>query len=202
MKIIIATIINCKLIIKEGGAKLKRWRKWVNVIFAIATILVIFFSYFLLYDYGKLSSKLQSYYNRQWFFYFFTVIAILGALLALYILIRAIALPSINNYVIDENDSGKMLITSKAMVDNVLSTVRKNPEIRQTDAIVKVQNGKSKDINTVVKCGVYEVENLNALRNTIKENVAQSLENFTGYPVSKVDVEFYDVKKDSNKRVV
>lgn len=181
---------------------MKRWRKWVNVIFAIATLLVVFCSYFLLFDYGKLSEKLQSYYSKEWFFYFFTVIAILGALLALYILIRAIALPSINNYVIDENDSGKMLITSKAIVDNVLSTVSKNAEIRQTDAIVKVQNGKSKEINTVVKCGVYEVENLNALGNTIKENVAQSLEKFTGYPVNQVDVEFYDIKKDSNKRVV
>ena len=31
---------------------------------------------------------------------------------------------------------------------------------------------------------------------------AQSLETFTGYPVNKVDIEFYDIKKDSNKRVV
>ena len=29
-----------------------------------------------------------------------------------------------------------------------------------------------------------------------------NLETFTGYPVDKVDVKFYDIKKDSNKRVV
>lgn len=181
---------------------MKRWRKWVDIIFAIATLLVIFCSYFLIFDYGKVSAKLHYYYSKGWFFYFFTIVAIIGALLALYILIRAIVLPTINNYVIEENDSGQMLITSKAMLDNVLTTVRKYPEIRNSDATVKVRNGNSNEINTKVKCGVYEGENLSSLGDAIKEDIAKSLENFTGYPVNKVDVEFYDIKKDSNKRVV
>jgi hypothetical protein len=186
----------------KGGVKLKRWRKWINVIFAIATLLAIFCSYFLIFDYGKVSTTLDNYNKQRWFFYFLTVVAILGALLALYVFIRALALPTINNYIIDKNNSGEMLITSKAILDNVLITIRKYPEIRSSDAIVKVKNGKSNEINTKVKCGVYEGENLNSLGQIIKEDVAQSLETFTGYPVNKVDIEFYDIKKDSNKRVV
>ena len=181
---------------------MKRWRKWIDVIFAIATLLALFCSYFLIFDYGKITTTLDNYNKQGWFYYFLTVVAILGALLALYVFIRALALPTINNYIIDKDDSGEMLITSSAILDNVLTTLSKHPEIRNADAVIKVKNGRSNEINTEVKCGVYEGENLNSLGQMIKEDIAKSLETFTGYPVNKVDVEFYDIKKDSNKRVV
>ena len=182
---------------------MKRWRKWVNVIFAIALLLAIFCSYFLMFDYGKVTNTLAGYYGEGWFFYFLTIVSILGALFALFIFIQAIALPTINNYLIDKDDSGEMLITSKAIENNVLTTVNKYPGVKNSSAIVKVNNGKkAHKINTKVTCGVYEGEDLNSLGNTIKEDVANNLETFTGYPVDKVDVKFYDIKKDSNKRVV
>lgn len=181
---------------------MKRRRKWINIILSIATLLAIFCSYFLIFDYGKITTTLKNLNRQGWFYYFLTVVAILGALLALYVFIKTLALPTTNDYLIDKSDSGDMLISSRAILDNVLTTVRKYPEIRNSDAIIKVQNGDSNEINTMVKCGVYEGENLNSLGQTIKEDIARSLETFTGYPVNKVDLEFYDIKKDSNKRVV
>lgn len=182
---------------------MKRWQKWVQVIFAIATLLVIFCSYFLLFNYGKVTTRLRGYFGQEWFFYFLTVVAILGALMALYIFIQALVLPTINNYVIDKDDSGEMLITSKAMENNVLTTVSRYPGIKNSSAVVKINNRKnSHRINAKVTCGVYEGEDLNSLGNRLKEDVANHLETFTGYSVNKVDVKFYDIKKDSNKRVV
>ncbi len=182
---------------------MKRWRKWINVIFAIATLLAIFCSYFLVFNYGKITATLAGYLQQEWFFYFLTVVAVLGALLALYLLIQAIVLPVTNNYVIDKDNSGEMLITSKAMENNVLTTVNKYPGIKDSSAAVKVKNGKnSHNIDAKIICGVYEGENLNSLGNVMREDVAKHLETFTGYPVNKVDLKFYDIKKDSNKRVV
>lgn len=181
---------------------MKRWRKWVNAIFAIALLLTIFCAYFLVYDYGDVTATLGSYKTQSWFYYCFTVLAIISALFALIIFIRAIALPTINNYVIDKDKSGEMLLTSHAIENNVISTVNKYPEIRNSKADVKVNNGKGHEITAKVICGIYDGENINSLGEIIKNDVKESLEVFTGYPVNKVDVEFYDIKKDSNKRVV
>lgn len=182
--------------------RLKKWQKWINVIFAIALLLAIFCSYFMIYDYGKVTTVLNNYQTKTWFFYCFTIVSILGALFALVVLIRAIALPTINNYVIDKDKSGEMLITSRAIENNVLDTVNKYPDVRESKANVKVRNGKSNEISAQVLCGVYEGEDLNSLGSAIKEDVTDQLEIFTGYPVNRVDVKFYDIKKDSNKRVV
>lgn len=181
---------------------MKRWRKWIDIIFAIALLLAIFCSYFLIYDYGDVTATLSKYQTEEWFYYFLTIVSIIGGLFALFILIKAIALPTINNYLIDKDKSGEMLITSRAIENNALTTVNKYPEVRNSRADVKVNNGKNHEITAKVICGVYDGEDLNSLGNLIREDVAENLEVFTGYPVNKVDVEFYDIKKDSNKRVV
>ena len=95
---------------------MKRWRKCINIIFSIATLLAIFCSYFLIFDYGKVTATLENFNRQGWFYYFLTVVAILGALLALYVFIKTLALPTTNDYLIDKSDSGDMLIRDRKSV--------------------------------------------------------------------------------------
>lgn len=95
-----------------------------------------------------------------------------------------------------------MLITSKAVENNILTTVDKFGEVRKSDVDVRVNNGSKHEISAKVTCGVGEGINLNSLGKQIKEDVSSNLEELTGYSVTKVDVEFYNIKEDSGKRVV
>lgn len=95
-----------------------------------------------------------------------------------------------------------MLITSKAVENNILTTVDRFGEVRKSDVDVRVNNGSKHEISAKVTCGVREGINLNSLGKQIKEDVSSNLEELTGYSVTKVDVEFYNIKEDSGKRVV
>ena len=186
----------------KGGIRLKRWRKWIDAIFSIALFLSLFCTYFLLYDYGKITAQLGSFYKQEWFFYFLTIVSAIAGLFALFTLIRVIVLPSLNSYVVDKEDDGEMLITSKAVENNILTTVDKFGEVRKSDVDVRVNNGSKHEISAKITCGVREGINLNSLGKQIKEDVSSNLEELTGYSVTKVDVEFYNIKEDSGKRVV
>lgn len=181
---------------------MKRWRKWINAIFSIALFLSLFCTYFLLYDYGKITARLGNYYKQEWFFYFLTVVSALAALYALFNFIRVLVLPTLNSYVIDKDEDGEMLITSRAVENNVYSTLENFNEVKKSDVDVRVNNGSKHEISTKVTCGVQEGIDLNSLGNKIKNDVSSNLENFTGYPVKEVNVEFYDIKEESGKRVM
>lgn len=181
---------------------MKRWRKWINAIFSIALFLSLFCTYFLLYDYGKITARLGSYYKQEWFFYFLTVVSALAALYALFNFIRVLVLPTLNSYVIDKDEDGEMLITSRAVENNVYSTLENFNEVKKSDVDVRVNNGSKQEISTKVTCGVQEGVDLNSLGNKIKNDVSSNLENFTGYPVKEVNVEFYDIKEELGKRVM
>ena len=181
---------------------LKRFSKCIDAIFSIALFLSLFCTYFLLYDYGKITAQLGSFYKQEWFFYFLTIVSAIAGLFALFTLIRVIVLPSLNSYVVDKEDDGEMLITSKAVENNILTTVDKFGEVRKSDVDVRVNNGSKHEISAKVTCGVREGINLNSLGKQIKEDVSSNLEELTGYSVTKVDVEFYNIKEDSGKRVV
>lgn len=95
-----------------------------------------------------------------------------------------------------------MLITSRAVENNVYSTLENFNEVKKSDVDVRVNNGSKQEISTKVTCGVQEGVDLNSLGNKIKNDVSSNLENFTGYPVKEVNVEFYDIKEESGKRVM
>ncbi len=165
-------------------------------------LLTLFVSYFIIFDYGSLTEQLRAYGQEDWFYYFLTTITIISGLLGLYLLIRVIVSPSLTNYIIDRDKSGEILITSRALESNVLSTLDRHPEVRNAQVDVKVKNSGNNEIRTKLLCGVYQGEDLNVLGETIKQEVKEGLEKFTGYPVEMVDVKFYDIKLDTNRRVV
>lgn len=186
----------------KGGIRLKRWRKWIDAIFSIALFLSLFCTYFLLYDYGKITAQLGEFYRQEWFFYFLTTVSAIAGLFALFTLIRVIVLPSLNSYVVDKDENGEMLITSKAVENNILTTVDNYNEVKKSDVDVRVNNGSKHEISAKVTCGVREGIDLSLLSKQIKRDVSSNLEELTGYSVTKVDVEFYNIKEDSGKRVV
>ena len=181
---------------------MKRWRKWINAIFSIALFLSLFCTYFLLYDYGKITADLGNFYKQDWFFYFLTVVSAIAALYALFNFIRVLVLPTLNSYVIDKDEDGEMLITSRAVENNVLSTLENYNEVKRSDVDVRVNNGSKHEITAKITCGVQEGIDLNSLGKRIKNDVSFNLEKFTGYSVKEVNVEFYDIKEESGKRVV
>lgn len=95
-----------------------------------------------------------------------------------------------------------MLITSKAVENNILTTVDNYYEVKKSDVDVRVNNGSKHEIRAKVTCGVREGIDLSLLGKQIKRDVSSNLEDLTGYSVTKVDMEFYNIKEDSGKRVV
>lgn len=189
-------------IVYQGGMGVRKWQKWINTILALILLLTLFVSYFIIFDYGSITDQMRTYGQQEWFYYFLTTITIISGLLGLYLLIRVIVSPSLKNYIIDKDKSGEILITSRALESNVISTLERHPEVRNAQVDVKVKNSGNNAINTKVLCGVYQGDDLNTLGNTIQREVKESLEKFTGYPVNDVNVKFYDIKLDTNKRVV
>lgn len=181
---------------------MKSWEKFLRVIFALIILLTVFFSYFMIFDYGAISRRLIMVYREDWFFYFFTTICALTALFALFYIIRAAVAPSVKDYLVDEDKEGKLLITKSAIESNVRSAANSFSAVRETRSDIDIINGDDPKIKASLKCAVPGGTDLKGLGENIKDRVKLSLENFTGYTVESVNVEFHDFNNNREKSKV
>lgn len=181
---------------------MRKWKKWFNAILSIILLLTLFTTYFMIFDYGEVTYYLVNLSSKTWFFYFLTTITIISGLIGLYILIRAIVSPTLKNYIVDKDEAGRILISQNALESNVKTTLGKYGKVRNSQVDVVVNESNSNEITANIQCGVYAGEELALLGSQIQRDVKDELEKFSGYPVKEVKVEFYDIKSDSDKRVV
>lgn len=185
-----------------GKQIVKGWKKFLLIIFAIVLLLTVFFTYFLIFDFGSVSRYLYQWVNTAEYFYLLTALSGIVTLGAVIMILRAALAPSLKSYLKDSDKDGEMYITKAALESNVRSTANSFSEVRNTMTDVKIIQGQNPKIRTKVNCGVLNAQDLNHLGKEIQGRIKEQLENFTGYPVESVEVKFYDMKKDTNQKVV
>jgi len=157
----------------------------------------------MIFDYGDITNRLIMISKEDWFFYVYATLAALTALFAIFYIIRAAVAPSVKDYLIDEDKEGRLLITKTAIEANVRSAANSFQAVRETKGDIDIINGDDPKIKASLKCAVPGGMDLKNLGERIQDRVRLSLENFTGYTVESVNVEFYDFDKNSsNKNVV
>lgn len=181
---------------------MRKWKKWFNAILSIILLLTLFTTYFIIYDYGKVTNYLLNISTKNWFFYFLTTITIISGLIGLFMLLKAIFSPTLKNYIVDKDETGQILITQNALTSNVESTLENFRQVKNSEVNVLVNKSKSNEITADILCGVYAGEDLATLGAAIQRSVKDELEKFSGYPVEAVKVEFYNIKSETGKRVV
>lgn len=174
-----------------GGLK-----RFFILVMALLTLALTIIGALLLTNFSNLGAVIvRSATYGSWQFITLAVLLGLVALGALIMLGIGIFARGKLHTLTEECENGTIEISRVALESAARNAIEAEGTYVIDDVRVKIINGSTPSMFARATLGVENEQNLAELGSRLQEKIKQSLENFSGYVVSGVDVEFFDISE-------
>lgn len=172
------------------------------IVMALCTLAVSALGALMLTDfYGVRSIVLAHLAFGNWLFITIcTLLAIVGLGALIMLGVGLFARGKLNKLV-DVRESGTIEISKTALESSARRAIEEIPGLLVDEVTISIVNGHSPSMFAHAIVGIGHGENLSELGEYVQRKVKESLEAFSGYVVSGVDVKFFDLAERNRTSV-
>ena len=167
-----------------------KFKRFCMIVFVIAAVLGIGVLAALWFAWEPLFPAIAWLMSMPWFFVVEAVLLGITALGLLVVLVRAISAPGKNSQLTLERDSGSIAITQNAIQSTVKHVMDGHPGLTTDTVKVDITNKHDPRVSIHAKIDPGRNAELGQLGAKLQDEIAASLEAFTGYPVESVRITF------------
>ena len=165
-------------------------RRTAMIVFVVAAVLDIGVLAALWFAWEPLFPAIAWLMSMPWFFVVEAVLLGITALGLLVVLIRAITAPGKNSQLELERDNGSIAITQNAIQSTVKHVVESHHGLSTDNVKVHITNKHDPRMSIHAKIDPGRNAELGQLGAKLQDEIAATLEAFTGYPVDSVRITF------------
>lgn len=167
-----------------------KFKRFCMIVFVIAAVLGIGVLAALWFAWEPLFPAIAWLMSMPWFFVVEAVLLGITALGLLVVLVRAISAPGKNSQLTLERDNGSIAITQNAIQSTVKHVVDGHSGLTTDTVKVHITNKHDPRVSIHAKIDPGRNAELGQLGAKLQDEIAASLEAFTGYPVESVRITF------------
>ena len=167
-----------------------KFKRFCMIVFVVAAVLGIGVLAALWFAWEPLFPAIAWLMSMPWFFVVEAVLLGITALGLLVVLIRAITAPGKNSQLELERDNGSIAITQNAIQSTVKHVVESHHGLSTDNVKVHITNKHDPRMSIHAKIDPGRNAELGQLGAKLQDEIAATLEAFTGYPVDSVRITF------------
>ncbi len=167
-----------------------KFKRFCMIVFVVAAVLGIGVLAALWFAWEPLFPAIAWLMSMPWFFVVEAVLLGITALGLLVVLIRAITAPGKNSRLAPERDNGSIAITQNAIQSTVKHVVESHHGLSTDNVKVHITNKHDPRMSIHAKIDPGRNAELGQLGAKLQDEIAATLEAFTGYPVDSVRITF------------
>ena len=167
-----------------------KFKRFCMIVFVVAAVLGIGVLAALWFAWEPLFPAIAWLMSMPWFFVVEAVLLGITALGLLVVLIRAITAPGKNSQLELERDNGSIAITQNAIQSTVKHVVESHHGLSTDNVKVHITNKHDPRMSIHAKIEPVRNAELGHLGAKLQDEIAATLEAFTGYPVDSVRITF------------
>lgn len=180
-----------------------KFKRIINLIFNIISLIFLLTLFPILFNLGSFSDFANRYLTSNFgkgLTYIIFFIILVGTLIRI---ISNIIEKTDESFILLSDEDGEISVSERAIETTVKDTLRKFTDIVESYCDIKLKNNSKNDIVVSVKCGIEEDKSFNIDDlEQVREKIGQSVEDLLGITVSKINVKFYEVKKNNKKSMI
>lgn len=167
-----------------------KFQRFCMIVFVIAAVLGIGILAALWFAWEPLFPAIAWLMSMPWFYVVEAVLLGITAVGLLVVLIRAITAPGKNSQLELERDNGSIAITQNAIQSTVKHVVESHHGLSTDNVKVHIENKHDPRMSIHAKIDPGRNAELGQLGAKLQDEIAATLEAFTGYPVDSVRITF------------
>ena len=167
-----------------------KFKRFCMIVFVVAAVLGIGVLAALWFAWEPLFPAIAWLMSMPWFFVVEAVLLGITALGLLVVLIRAITVPGKNSQLELERDNGSIAVTQNAIQCTVKHVVERHHGLSTDNVKVHITNKHDPRMSIHAKIDPGRNAELGQLGAKLQDEIAATLEAFTGYPVDSVRITF------------
>lgn len=167
-----------------------KFKRFCMIVFVVAAVLGVGVLATLWFAWEPLFPAIAWLMSMPWFFIVEAVLLGITALGLLVVLIRAITAPGKNSQLELERDNGSIAITQNAIQSTVKHVVESHHGLSTDNVKVHITNKHDPRMSIHAKIDPGRNAELGQLGAKLQDEIAATLEAFTGYPVDSVRITF------------
>lgn len=167
-----------------------KFKRFCMIVFVVAAVLGVGVLATLWFAWEPLFPAIAWLMSMPWFFIVEAVLLGITAVGLLVVLIRAITAPGKNSQLELERDNGSIAITQNAIQSTVKHVVESHHGLSTDNVKVHIENKHDPRMSIHAKIDPGRNAELGQLGAKLQDEIAATLEAFTGYPVDSVRITF------------